>query len=217
MANPALTLVIGNKRYSSWSMRPWLALEATGAPFQEILIPLYQPDSKAAILQHSPTGHVPVLQAGGVSIWDSLAICEYLAERFPAARLWPDDPAVRAVARAVSAEMHSGFAALRQHCSMDILGSVDSPQKRDAAASDILRIGQIWETCRANHDGDGDFLFGSFGIADAMFTPVATRWRTYGFRLPPVAERYAEALLARPAYRQWHKAAEAEPWVIKYD
>ena len=209
MAGPPLTLVIGSKRFSSWSMRPWLALQATGAPFEEIEIILYAPGAKEKILTHSPAGKVPILKAGGLTIWDSLAICEYLAERFPAAGLWPSDPDLRATARSVAAEMHSGFADLRQHCSMDILARYDNPSALAYVAGDVHRIGDLWSGLRARHAGAGDYLFGGYGIADCMFTPVATRWRSWGFRLSKAAETYAEALLAHPFYRRWHAGAEA--------
>lgn len=209
MTAPPLTLVIGSKRFSSWSMRPWLALQATGAPFEEIEITLYAPGAKEAILAHSAAGFVPILKAGSLTVWDSLAICEYLAERFPQAGLWPADPALRATARSVSAEMHSGFAALRQNCSMDILAHYDNPSALAYAASDTRRLGEIWSGLRAQYAGAGDYLFGGYTIADCMFTPVATRWRSYGFRLPKTAETYAEALLAHPFYRRWHESAEA--------
>lgn len=209
MATPPFTLVIGSKRFSSWSMRPWLALQATGAPFQEIEITLYAPGAKEAILAHSAAGKVPILKAGSLAIWDSLAICEYLAERFPDAGLWPSDPELRATARSVSAEMHSGFGDLRQHCSMDILARYDNPSALNYVAGDVRRIGELWSGLRAQHQGSGDYLFGGYSIADCMYTPVATRWRSWGFRLPKAAESYAEALLAHPFYRRWHEGAEA--------
>lgn len=205
-----LTIVIGNKNYSSWSLRPWLVLRATGAPFAEIRIPLRQPDTRARIMEHSPAGKVPVLKDGGLAVWDSLAICEYLAEKFPAARLWPEAAATRAVARAVSAEMHSGFAALRRDLPMDIRGRVARPWSEDAAA-DIARVQQIWRDCRAAYGRGGRFLFGGFGIADAMFAPVVTRFRTYGVPVDGAIADYMEAVFDFGPMKEWCQASEAEP------
>jgi glutathione S-transferase len=208
------TIVIGNKRYSSWSMRPWLALSLTGAPFDEIVIPLDRPDTKAKILEYSPAGRVPVLRHGDLTVWDSLAITEYLHERHPEAGLWPADPASRAVARSAVAEMHSGFGALRQNMSMD-LGASKPGQGHDAPGvrQDIDRIRTLWGDLRARYGRGGDFLFGSLTVADAFFAPVATRFRTYGVTLDPVSERYVEAIYGWPAFRSWLDAAAREPWV----
>ncbi|MCW5729296.1 MAG: glutathione S-transferase family protein [Alphaproteobacteria bacterium] len=208
-----LTLVIGNMNYSSWSLRPWLVLKATGAPFTVIRIPLDRPETKARIGAHSPTGKVPVLKDGALTIWDSLAICEYLAEKFPAARLWPETAAVRAMARAVTAEMHSGFAALRQALPMDIRRR-ERREIDGAVAADITRIREIWNACRAVHGQNGPWLFGRYSIADAFYAPVATRFRTYGVGLDPVSDAYVEASLTREAMREWIAAAEAEPETI---
>ena len=204
------TIVIGNKRYSSWSMRPWLALSLTGAPFDEVLIPLNQPDTKAKILEYSPSA----LLHDGLVVWDSLAITEYLHERHPEAGLWPADPAARAVARSAAAEMHSGFAALRQNMSMD-LGARKPGQGHDAPGvrADIDRIRALWCDFRERYGRGGDFLFGSLTAADAFFAPVATRFRTYGVELDPVSERYVEAIYGWPAFRSWLDAAAREPWV----
>jgi glutathione S-transferase len=211
------TLVIGNKNYSSWSLRPWLALKATGQEFDEVLITLRQPETKAKILAHSPAGKVPVLKHGDLLVWESLAICEYVAELFPAAGLWPDDPRARAVARSVSTEMHAGFAALRRDLPMDIAKLSDVPRSAsDEAKADIARIQQIWQDCRGRFgskkqsEGGGDFLFGRFGVADCMFAPVATRLRTYGVALDPVSAAYVDAIYAWPAMQEWCAAAAKE-------
>ena len=211
----ALTLAIGNKRYSSWSLRPWLALRQAGIAFDEVVIPLYRDGSKAAILAYSSAGKVPVLVHGERVVWDSLAILEYLAETFPAARLWPDDAAARALARSVSAEMHAGFGALREGMPMDLRGPVPGKGRSDAVDADIARVGAIWRDCRARFADRGPFLFGPFTAADAMYAPVATRFRTYGVALDPTCQAYADAVLALPAFLEWQEAALQEPWVIE--
>jgi glutathione S-transferase len=210
----ALTLVIGNKNYSSWSLRPWLALRQAGLAFDEVVIPLYQQGSKAALLQHSPAGKVPVLVHDGRAVWDSLAIMEYLAETFPTARLWPEDAQERALARSISAEMHAGFAALRAGMSMNLREHLPGRKRSDAVAADIARVTAIWRDCRTRSGGRGPFLFGAFSIADAMYAPVATRFRTYGVELDPTCQAYADAILALPAFLEWQAAAQREPWVI---
>ena len=205
----ALTLVIGNKNYSSWSLRPWLALRAAGIPFEEVKVLLYTPASKAEILRWSPSGKVPALIEGDDVTWDSLAICERAAEIAPTAGLWPATAGARAFARSVSAEMHSGFAALRNGCPMNLRARA----KRDPgpeAQADVDRIVSIWRTCRERFGSGGDFLFGRFGIADAMYTPVATRFRTWGIPAEPTAQRYIDAVLAYPHFREWEKAALEE-------
>jgi glutathione S-transferase len=209
-----LTLVVGNKNYSSWSLRPWLAMRQTGLAFDEIMIPLYQQGSKAALLQHSPAGRVPVLVHDGRAVWDSLAIMEHLAETFPAARLWPGDAGERALARSISAEMHAGFAALRAGLSMNLREHLPGRKRSDAVAADIERVTAIWRDCRARSGDRGPFLFGAFSIADAMYAPVATRFRTYGVELDPTCQAYADGVLALPAFLEWQAAAQREPWVI---
>ena len=224
MADCSITL--GNKNYSSWSLRGWLALERCGIPFEEIVVPLRQADTRARILEHSPSGKVPCLrlrEAGqDVVVWDSLAITEALAERFPQAGLWPAEPAARARARAVPAEMHAGFAALRQWVPMDMRASRPAEGRKLRAApgveADIARAVAIWESCRRDFGAPagGDFLFGAFGAADAAYLPVASRFQTYGIGLNGPAAAYAEALLAWPPLAAWRQAAEAEPWVIEF-
>ncbi|ACI99716.1 glutathione S-transferase family protein [Rhodospirillum centenum] len=211
------TLVIGNKAYSSWSLRPWLALRHVGASFEEEVIPLRTEGTKAAILAHNPAGKVPVLKHGALTVWDSLAICEYLAELFPAAGLWPEDPAARAVARSVSAEMHSGFLDLRRNLFMDLKQRRHDPVRRSAAADDIARVTALWSDCRARFGAGGPFLFGRFSIADCMYAPVCTRFVTWNVAMDAGARAYVEAIYALPAMRDWVAAAEAEAWVVDFD
>jgi glutathione S-transferase len=208
----AMTLYLGNKTYSSWSLRPWLALKQAGVSFTEVVIPLEQPETDAAIRRVSPTGRVPVLVDGGLTVWDSLAICEYAAERWPEARLWPEDRALRAEARAVSAEMHAGFAALRERMSMHLRRAPMTIARTPEVERDIARIVEIWTGLRRRHRGAGSFLFGHFTIADAMFAPVVTRFRTYMVRLDGEAAEYADAVWALPAMQEWVAAALAETW-----
>ncbi len=207
-----LTLVVGNKNYSSWSLRPWLALRMAGLDFDEVRIPLYGPGSHEAILRHSPAGRVPVLHNADVTIWDSLAICEYVAELAPEAGLWPADRAERAHARSISAEMHAGFGALRSAMPMNLRIERAKPAAPPSAAveADIARITAIFEECRARHAADGDLLFGRFTIADAMFAPVVTRFRSYSVPLPPRAHAYADALWSLVPMREWTAAGVAE-------
>jgi len=212
----ALKLVIGNKNYSSWSMRPWLALRASNIAFEEIFIPLYTGDAdKKRILGFTHSGKVPVLIDGDVTIWDSLAIIEYLAERFPQARLWPEERADRAHARSISAEMHSGFAALRNECGMNLHRPVGAIALSADARADIARVQQIWSECRERHGKSGPFLFGSFGGADAMFAPVVHRFRTYEIAVVPEARRYMDAMMSLPAFAEWTSAGLAETLMIE--
>jgi len=213
-----ITLVVGNQNYSSWSMRPFLALKHVGVPFDLVVVQLRQPGTAAAIRKHSPAGRVPILRHRDVTVWDSLAICEYLAEAFPEAKLWPADGAARARARAVSAEMHSGFAALRTALPMNVR-AVKAPRPLDAdVTKDIERIKEIWRNCRREFGAGGPFLFGSFGNADAMFGPVVTRFRTYGVALDGTEKAYAEAVWQSPEMQEWAVASKAEPWGMEeYD
>jgi glutathione S-transferase len=208
-----LTLLIGNKNYSSWSLRPWLAMKVAGIPFREELIPLDAPDFKARVGKVSGTGKVPALIDGDVHVWESLAILEHLAERFPHARLWPADPAARGHARALAAEMHAGFAALRRECPMNMRRPVKPRELSDEAAADIRRIEALWTDCRARFGREGAFLCGAFGAADAMYAPVVSRLHTYAVALAPVARDYMTAVMALPAFEEWRAAAAAEPWV----
>ncbi|MFL5346287.1 MAG: glutathione S-transferase family protein [Hyalangium sp.] len=206
-----LTLVVGSKNYSSWSLRPYLALAHTGQPFREVLVPLYQPDTTAKIAQHSPSGRVPALHHGSLLIWDSLAICEYLAETFPQARLWPQDKEARAVARSVTAEMHSSFSALRQNMTMDLHARKPGQGRAPGVAEDIARIQALWNDCRARFGQGGPFLFGPFTIADAFYAPVVTRFVTYEVELDAVSQAYRDAVLELPALKTWSEAARNEP------
>jgi glutathione S-transferase len=201
------TLFIGNKRLSSWSMRPWLALRAGGIELDEHVVRLDVPEERASLREISPNGKVPFLSFGGVRIGESIAICEWAAERSPS--LWPAERLERAVARGVAAEMHAGFAAMRRELSMDLkLRTVASPSLE--ARADIARVRAIWRGCRAEHGAGGDFLFGAFSIADCMFAPVATRFESYGIELDGEEARYAAALLAHPAVREWCEAGRRE-------
>lgn len=210
-----LALVIGNKNYSSWSLRPWLALKHVGEPFEEIRIPLYTPESYAELARWSPSGKVPVLIEGDERVWDSLAICEYLAERFPARALWPAARSARAVARSVSAEMHSGFTALRTHMSMNVRRSLPGQGRAPGVQEDIDRVIAIWKDCRRRFGAGGPFLFGGFSIADAMYAPVALRFTTYCVALDEECAAYVEALRALPAMQEWIAAACAEREMIQ--
>jgi glutathione S-transferase len=212
-----LTLVVGTKNYSSWSLRPYLALAHTGQQFQEVVIHLGDPDTTQKILQHSPSGRVPLLKHGELAIWDSLAICEYLAETFPEARLWPEDKAARAVARSVTAEMHSGFTALRQNMNMNIRARKPGQGRGPGVAEDIARIQAIWNECRARFGKGGPFLFGAFSIADAFYAPVVSRFVTYDVTLDAVCAAYRDAVLALPSFQKWLEAAQHEKPVAKYD
>lgn len=211
MTPAPLLLYVGNKNYSSWSLRPYLALAATGAEHRCEVIRLYADDTARNLARVSPTGKVPVLHHGELRIWDSLAICEYLAELFPAAGLWPDDRATRAIARAVSAEMHAGFAALRRDMAMDLRAERPGVGHSPEAMADVGRVLDIWRAQRARASG-GPFLFGRFSIADAMYAPVAARFQTYGVPLDPVSKAYVEAIEALPAMKAWRADAVAEPW-----
>jgi glutathione S-transferase len=212
----ALTLVIGNKNYSSWSMRPWLALKAGGVAFDEVFIPLYTGEAdKKRILGFSHSGKVPILIDGDVTVWDSLAIIEYAAERFPQIRLWPEDRASRAHARSISAEMHSGFMALRSECGMNLHRPVGAVALSADARADIARIQQIWTECRQRYEKSGPFLFGAFSGADAMFAPVVYRFLTYAIELKPAAREYMDAMTSLPAFAEWTRAGLAETLVIE--
>ncbi len=208
------TIYIGNKNYSSWSLRAWLMLKQTGAAFQEVMIPIAQPTTRAEILRHSPSGKVPALVHGAVTVWESLAIGEYLAELFPQARLWPEGREARAAARAASQEMHAGFMPLRQHFPMN-MRSVFERRIIPEIQGDIDRITALWHDCRRHFGAGGNFLFGHFTIADAMYAPVVSRFRTFKVPLDGEAEAYAAAVAAWPAYQEWLAAARREPMIIE--
>ncbi|HEY4126494.1 MAG TPA: glutathione S-transferase family protein [Gammaproteobacteria bacterium] len=207
-------LIIGNKAYSSWSLRPWLALKHADADFTETRVPLYVHGYKEELLKYAPSGKVPVLKHGAVTVWDSLAICEYLAELFPQAQLWPEDPAVRALARAVSAEMHSGFTAIRGAMPFNCRARGRHVPIDADIQKEIDRVLALWRDCRAQHGKGGPWLFGRFSIADAMFIPVASRFVTYSVPLDTVAQIYADTALEHPAVREWFTAAQQETEVM---
>jgi glutathione S-transferase len=217
-AMSGLRLVIGNKNYSSWSMRPWLLMHQRGIEFDEVQIPLRQPDSLERKLAYSPAGKVPILIDGDVRIWESLVIVEYLAEKFPEKRLWPADSEACGVARSVSAEMHAGFASLRSQMPLNCRADRPAAGRGPGVQEDVDRICEIWRDCRGRYGAAGEFLFGNFTVADAMFAPVALRFQTYGVELDGDAAEYAQAILAMPAVRDWVEAAQREPWKIaKFD
>lgn len=202
-----MTLVIGTKRFSSWSLRPWLAAKMAGVEFDEVLIALRQPETKAEILKHSPSGKVPCLIHGGLAVWDSLAICEYLAELHPT--LWPEGREARAVARSVSAEMHSGFPNLRNVCSMDIGALTPLAEVPPEVQAEVDRIQALWTDCRARFGtkAGGPFLFGRFSIADAMYAPVVSRFTTFAIKMDSVSQAYCDAIWSLPAMQEWKQAA----------
>ena len=212
-------LIIGNKNYSSWSLRPWLLMKVNRIVFDEVMVPLYQQHSKAAIHAQAPGGltrygKVPILHDGDVRIWDSLAICEYVAERWPHTRGWPDDRVARALARSVSAEMHAGFGTLRSELPMNCRRVGHAAARGPVLQQEIDRIVEIWTDCRASAASGGPFLFGTFGIADAMYAPVALRFSIYQIPLTTAAQEYADTILALPALREWIADARAETEVL---
>lgn len=213
----SLTLVIGNKNYSSWSLRPWLALAHHKIPFQEIVINIYADDAKAKIREHSPAGKVPILKDGKTLVWDSLAILEYLADKFPDLNLWPKEPSARAHARSISAEMHSSFQGLRQATPMNLKRVPRPIALSEAAHVDVERVQAIWNDCRGRYGKQGHFLFGDFTIADCMYAPVATRFKSYEVPIDLVSSDYIDTVYELPAFRQWLDAALKEGWVSHYD
>lgn len=210
----SLKLILGNKNYSSWSLRPWIAMRNAGLEFTEEVIPLYEPGSAEKVLKYSPTGKVPVLIDGDMAIWESLAILDHLADRFPKIHMWPADPAARARARAVAAEMHAGFAPLRRHCPMNMRRVRKKRELTAEVAADVRRIEQIWTECRSRFGQGGPFLFGTFGAADAMYAPVVSRFHSYAIGVGAAAEEYMAAVMALPAFKEWRDAGVAEPWVM---
>jgi glutathione S-transferase len=213
----ALTLVIGNKNYSSWSFRPWIAMKATGIAFTDRVISLNDTEFKPKLAEVTPAGKVPVLIDGDVHVWESLAILEYLAEKFPAAGLWPADAAARAHARAIAAEMHAGFAPLRKHCPMNFWRPVKRHDLPADVVANIQRIDTMWSGCRARFGAGGPFLFGAFSAADAMYAPVVSRFHTYDIEPGSVSRAYMEAVMSLPAWGEWREAALREPWVLPQD
>lgn len=211
-----MKLIIGDKNYSSWSMRPWVMMKHLGIAFDEVLVPLGEADTKARIFEHSPSGKVPCLVTDdGQSIWESLAILETLAERYPQHSLWPSDPAARAHARSVACEMHGGFGEVRTHMSMNIRARRPGKGATPGSLADVARIDAIWSECLAHYGGP--FLFGkAFGVADAMYAPVVSRFITYAPQLSDAARAYIESVSALPAVRAWFDGARAETHRIAY-
>jgi glutathione S-transferase len=209
------TLVIGNKLYSSWSMRPWLLLRHFGLPFDEVRIRLRQPDSRAQALQYAPTGLVPVLVQGDLVAWESLAILDTIADLHPEVPVWPDGPVARAAARSVAAEMHAGFADLRSNCPMNLGKRFPARDRGEKVAQDVARLCAMWTDARARFGQDGPFLFGEFCAADAMYAPVVSRFETYSIPVDAAMRAYMDAVQALPAYQEWTAAALEEPWVIE--
>ncbi|MDH4073847.1 MAG: glutathione S-transferase family protein [Gammaproteobacteria bacterium] len=212
-----MKLVIGNKNYSSWSLRAWFLLKEAGFEFGEHRIPLDTDTSAGEIARFSPAGRVPVLLIGEEVIWDTLAIAETVAERWPDRKLWPDDPAARAHARAVSAEMHSGFADLREAMPMNCRAMGRKVSLTDGVAADIDRIFAIWSDCHRRYGAGGDWLFGRFSVADAMYAPVVLRFRTYGINLSESASVYPARLMESTALQEWLLESESETEVIEQD
>jgi len=214
-----MKLVIGNKNYSSWSFRPWIAMKTLGIPFEEILIPfgapLGNPDFRTRLTAYTPAGLVPVLIDGDVHVWETLAIMEYLAEKFPEKQLWPADTKARAHARAISSEMHAGFLALRGECPVNLRRPIRERALPEAARANVARVDAMWSDCRARYGGP--FLFGAFCAADAMYAPMVARLNTYGIKVGREALVYMEAMMALPAWAEWRTGALAETWIVPED
>ncbi|MPZ37662.1 MAG: glutathione S-transferase [Rhizobiales bacterium] len=213
----ALSLIIGNKNYSSWSMRPWIAMKAAGIAFTEEVISLNATDFKERVSKVSGTGKVPVLSDGDVHVWESLAILEHLAERFPDAGLWPSDLKARGYARAAASEMHAGFVPMRRHLPMNMWRPPMPRELPDDVLANVRRVEQIWTDCRTRFGQGGRFLFGRFGAADAMYAPVVSRFQTYVVKVGAVAQDYMKAMTALPAWAEWRAAAIKETWVLPED
>jgi glutathione S-transferase len=209
-----MKLVIGNKAYSSWSLRPWIVMKAFGIPFEETLIQLRSPDTAARIAAFSGSNKVPALVDGDVTVWETISILEYLADKFPDLAIWPRDAKARAHARSVSAEMHAGFQGLRQACAMEVTKRFAAKERNPAVMADVARITRIFREARAAFAAGGPFLYGAFSAADGMYAPVCTRLRTYSIAIDPVSQAYVDAVLAHPAYQAWLKEACAEPWIL---
>ncbi|QIB32336.1 glutathione S-transferase family protein [Ancylobacter pratisalsi] len=213
----SLKLVIGNKNYSSWSLRPWLAMTAFHIPFEEIMVPLDTPEFKARVREHSPAGRVPVLIDGEAVVWESIAILEHLAERFPDKAIWPSAAAARAHARSVATEMHGGFGALRREAPMNLWRPVEPRAFPEDTLKDVRALQRRWNEARERFGAGGDFLYGAFSAADAMYAPVATRLRTYAIEVDAVCSAYVEAVHAHPAFIAWKEAALQETHIVEAD
>lgn len=212
-------IYIGNKTYSSWSMRPWLVLKAFDIPFDETVIRLEEPDFKERVMRISPAGKVPVLVDGDRMVWETLSIIEYLAEKYPEREIWPGEASARAHARSVASEMHAGFGALRSACSMNLGRRFGKRDRGSDVEADVQRIESLWREALMwfSRTGDGPFLYGAFTAADAMYAPVVSRLDGYGFEVAAVTRSYMDAVQSHPAYVAWREAALAEPWVIPED
>ena len=210
----ALTLIIGNKNYSSWSFRPWIAMKTAGIAFTEQVISLDDPEFKSTLLGFSPAGKVPVLLDDDIHVWESLAILDHVAERYPAPNLWPQDSRTRTHARTIACEMHAGFAPLRRHCPMNFWRPVQRRELPDPVVADVRRIDAMWAACIERYGGP--FLFGRFTAADAMYAPVVSRFHTYDVAVGAAARAYIGAVMALPAWDEWQRAAIAEPWVLPH-
>jgi glutathione S-transferase len=211
----ALKLILGNKNYSSWSLRPWIAMKVAGIPFEEEVIPLYEPGWQERVARYTPAGKVPVLMDGDTAVWESLAILEHLAEHFPKASLWPAEAVARSRARVVATEMHAGFVALRKNCPMNMWLPPKPRPQPDEVMADVGRIETIWRDCLER--SGGPFLFGAFGAADAMYAPVVARFHNYGIAVGEGTLRYMSAVRALPAWTEWRAAALKEPWVMQHN
>jgi glutathione S-transferase len=213
-----LKLIIANKAYSSWSLRPWILLATFGIPFEEVVIPMDRPDTKKKMLKYAPTGKVPSLRDGDIGVYESIAVIEYIAEKYPKKAIWPKNKAARAHARSLAAEMHAGFQALRQHCPTIFRRPVKKRELTPEAAADVARIEAAWAHARKTYGKGGPFLFGKFSAADAMFAPVVNRLHTYDVAVSKTTRAYMEAIMALPAWRAWIHDAEQEPWGMeRYD
>ena len=210
-------LYIGNKVYSSWSMRPWIVMRAAGIAFDETLIRLRDSSTRETIIEVSPSGKVPCLVDGAIKVWETIAIMEYLAEKFPAKNIWPSDARARAHARCIAAEMHAGFQALRKHCPMVITQRFLARPLPPDVQGDVARIIAIWIEARTQYanSANGAFLYGAFSAADAMFAPVVSRFHTYGIAVDPIAQAYMSAMRAHPAYQAWVDGATEELWTLQ--
>ena len=213
-----LKLIIANKAYSSWSLRPWILLAHFKIPFEEVVIPMDRPETRAEMLKYAPTGKCPSLHDGKIAVWESLAIMDYVAEEFPEKAIWPKAKAARAQARSLSAEMHAGFSALRQTCPTNFRRKPKAIPLTDAVSADIARIEAAWARARETFGKAGPFLFGRFSAADAMFAPVVNRFHAYDIPVAETTRAYMDAVMALPAWKAWIAGGEAEPWRIdKYE
>lgn len=215
-----MKLVIANKAYSSWSLRPWILMKMLDLPFTEDVIPLDTPDFRPRVDAYQAGSTVPILVDGDVTVWESLAIMDYLADCYPDKAVWPSDKKARAFARTISNEMHAGFRALRQACPMNVRKIHPAKARGEAVDKDVARITALWTkalTLYGKPSGAGPFLFGAFSAADAMFAPVVTRLVTFSISIDATSRAYCEAVLKTPAFRQWHQEAMAEPWVVAHD